>query len=197
MKFIGKIISRHVYLILILALVGCTGQPTTEKAKYETKQAEKAIYLGDYAAAVEFARKPAEQGYAPAQTLLGKIYLKPAENPLIQALINMTGTGVTQNYPEAIKWFQKAAVQGDAEAQFYLGNMYRNGKGVTQNSQEAVKWYRKAAEQGHAYAQFFLGIMYGTGEGVTKNGPEAMKWFQKSAKNGNADAQKILRKLDK
>ena len=41
-----------------------------------------------------------------------------------------------------------AAEQGDAVAQFNLGQMYRTGRGVQQNSETAVMWYTKAAEQG-------------------------------------------------
>ena len=35
-----------------------------------------------------------------------------------------------------------AADQGDAEAQFYLGVRYCNGRSALQNDAEAVRWYR-------------------------------------------------------
>ena len=60
------------------------------------------------------------------------------------------GHGVPQDYAEAVKWYRKAADQGDAFAQYNLGVMYDNGEGVPQDQAEAVKWYRKAAEQGDA-----------------------------------------------
>ena len=66
-----------------------------------------------------------------------------------------------------------AAEQGDAEAQFNLGNMYFEGLGVPQNDAEAARLYRMAAEQGIAEAQFNLGIMYFTGRGVPQNDAEA------------------------
>jgi len=47
----------------------------------------------------------------------------------------------------------KAAEQGDADAQNYLGWMYSHGSGVPENKVEAVKWYRKAAEQGDSDAK--------------------------------------------
>ena len=47
----------------------------------------------------------------------------------------------------------KAAEQGDADAQNYLGWMYSHGYGVPKNKAEAVKWYRKAAEQGDSDAK--------------------------------------------
>ena len=58
------------------------------------------------------------------------------------------GKGVPQDDAEAVKWYRKAAEQGNADAQNWLGWMYQNGKGVPPDDAEAVEWYRKAAEQG-------------------------------------------------
>ena len=46
---------------------------------------------------------------------------------------------------EAVKWFRKAAEQGNASAQSNLGVMYAEGRGVPQDDAEAVKWYRRGA----------------------------------------------------
>ena len=69
------------------------------------------------------------------------------------------GEGVPKDDREAVKWYRRAAEQGDASAQFNLGVMARdsNGEGVPEDDREAVKWYRRAAEQGDASAQFNLG----------------------------------------
>ena len=66
------------------------------------------------------------------------------------------GEGLEQDFKEAVKRYQKAADQGDAEAQINLGLMYENGEGVEQDDKEAVKWYQKAADQGDALAQHIL-----------------------------------------
>jgi TPR repeat protein len=95
------------------------------------------------------------------------------------------------DFTEALKWYRKAAEQGDAEAQTYLGGMYESGEGVTQDSAEAVKWYRKAAEQGYATAQTYLGRHY-NGEGVTQDYAEAVKWLRKAAEQGDEEAQNNL-----
>jgi tetratricopeptide (TPR) repeat protein len=92
-------------------------------------------------------------------------------------------------YAEAVKWYRLAAEQGDAVAQFNLGNMYNNGEGVPQKSAEAVKWYRLAAEQGYAVAQFNLGNMYRIGNGVPENDAEALKLYRLAAEQGDAQAQ--------
>lgn len=89
--------------------------------------------------------------------------------------------GKQQDYVEAVKWYRKAAEQGDAYAQCCLGNCYNKGNGVTQDYTEAVKWYRKAAEQGDAKAQFLLGCMCADGVGITQNYNEAVKWLRKAA----------------
>ena len=96
---------------------------------------------------------------------------------------------------EAFEYYLKAAKQGDAEAQFYLGLCYHNGDGVEKDLSEAVKWYRKAADQGDALAQYNLGICYDNGYGVEKDLSEAVIWFRKAAVQGVAKAQDMLRKL--
>ena len=48
------------------------------------------------------------------------------------------GEGVTQNKEEAVKWYNIAAQQGHADAQYNLGCCYDEGEGVTQNKEEAV-----------------------------------------------------------
>ncbi|WP_354083359.1 hypothetical protein [Bradyrhizobium sp. S3.3.6] len=47
----------------------------------------------------------------------------------------------------------KAAEQGDAVAEFLLGNQYAFGKGVPQDHREAMIWFRKAAEQSQALSR--------------------------------------------
>ncbi|MBR0168631.1 MAG: toll/interleukin-1 receptor domain-containing protein [Synergistaceae bacterium] len=90
---------------------------------------------------------------------------------------------------EKVEWLRNAAEQGDARAQYTLGEMYHGGLSVEKKYVEAAKWFRKAAEQGYAYAQFNLGNMYYNGEGVKKNKSEAVKWFRKAADQGYAYAQ--------
>lgn len=57
-----------------------------------------------------------------------------------------------KNYTEAAEWYRKAAEQGNAEAQYSLGDCYMAGIGVTKDATEAVKWFHKAAEQGNKIA---------------------------------------------
>ena len=66
------------------------------------------------------------------------------------------GQGVKQDYFKAFEWYQKAAEQGNADAQCFLGFMYQYGQGVKQDYFKAVEWYQKAAEQGNPIAQIYL-----------------------------------------
>ena len=95
----------------------------------------------------------------------------------------------TENYGTARDAFKPLAEQGDAEAQFYLGEMYSNGRGVPRDDEEAVNWYMLAAEQGNARAQNSLGWMYSSGDGVPEDDEEAVKWFTLAAEQGYARAQ--------
>ena len=97
-----------------------------------------------------------------------------------------------KNYPEAVKWFRKAAESGHSEAQYYLGCCYDSGQGVDQDYALAVEWFRKAAEQGDADAQYNLGCCYYSGEGVDQDYALAVEWYRKAAEQGNADAQCFL-----
>jgi TPR repeat protein len=91
------------------------------------------------------------------------------------------GRGVPQDYAEAIRWYRKAADQGDIPAQDILGLMYSNGQGVPQDHAEAARWYRKAADQGDADAQFNLGLKYYKGQGVPQDYVEAYMWMDLAA----------------
>ena len=49
------------------------------------------------------------------------------------------------DYTTALTEFRPWAQQGDADAQFYLGQMYSEGRGVPQDDAGAVRWYRLAS----------------------------------------------------
>src|SRR5690348_6690482 len=123
----------------------------------------------DYARAVEYLRRSADQGYAPAQTGLGSCYAH--------------GQGVKQDYAEAVRWYRQAAAQGDSLAEYSLGYAYAHGKGVPQDVDTALKWWRKSAGRGQVYAQNALGQLFFRGEhpGDTNhmNYAEAVQWLRK------------------
>lgn len=54
---------------------------------------------------------------------------------------------------EAFTWYQKAAVQGHAAAQYCLGRCYEGGIGTEENISQAKEWYRRAAGAGYKEAE--------------------------------------------
>ncbi|MEI6399336.1 MAG: tetratricopeptide repeat protein [Pseudomonadota bacterium] len=87
---------------------------------------------------------------------------------------------------------RKAAEQGDAESQYFLGTAYASGDGVRQDQTETVKWWQKAAGQGYAKAQFSLGLAYAKGMGVAENPSAAVMWFRKAANQGDEQSHYFL-----
>lgn len=96
------------------------------------------------------------------------------------------------DYATALPLLRPLADQGDANAQVYLGIMYRTGRGVTRNKAEAAKRFHKAADQGFAHAQFDLGVMYEKGRGVAQDYVQAHKWLDLAAARFPA-AEPVLR----
>ena len=70
------------------------------------------------------------------------------------------GKGVPQDDAQAALWYRKAAEQGDAGAQFFLGSLYLDGHGVPQDDAQGEAWLHKADEQGYAGARLMLVILY-------------------------------------
>ena len=130
----------------------------------------------DYAEAVKWYRRAAEQGSVSALLTLADLYYE--------------GSGVRQDYSEAEKWYRRSAEQGSAIGQHNLGLLYYQGRGVPQDYAEAVKWYRKAAEQGDNLAQTKLGIAYYEGRGVPQDYVQAHMWANLAAADSTGEEQK-------
>lgn len=135
----------------------------------------------DYAEAMTWYRRAADQGNMLAQYNIGLLY--------------RNGHGVKQDYAEAAVWYRKAAEKGYADAQNNLGALYNDGLGVQQNHGEAFVWIQKAAEQGFSVAQSNLAAMYANGQGTKKNIAKARQWYKKAAEQGDEEAAEALKKL--
>ena len=93
------------------------------------------------------------------------------------------GLGTDQDYTEAFKWFEKAAMEGNKYAQFSLANLYYYGNGIEQSYEKAYHWYMAASNQGQPYAAYAIAQMYANGEYVGKDESEA-KCYYKQALSG-------------
>ena len=129
--------------------------------------------VADYAIAVSWFRKAADQGYAEGQSQLAGMYA--------------TGKGITENDAIAVSWYRKAADQGYTWAQVELAGMYKEGWGIKQDPVAAVSWYRKAIDEGKAdpeavaWAYYELGKMYEYGEGIKQDFAAALSSYRKAA----------------
>ncbi|MBN8439460.1 MAG: sel1 repeat family protein [Candidatus Accumulibacter sp.] len=123
--------------------------------------------------------KRAEQGDADAQFNLGKKYYK--------------GDGVPRNADKGFEWYQMAAANGNAEAQFFVGtSSYQNGDGTT-----AIFLVEEAAAQGNGGAMTNLCVWY-NGKNpivVPQDFSKAATWCQKGAAWGESDSQIYLSTL--
>ncbi|MDR2870613.1 MAG: sel1 repeat family protein, partial [Deferribacteraceae bacterium] len=165
----------------------------------------------NYAEALEYWYKAAEQGNISAQCNIGVCFYE--------------GQGVDKDLDEAIKWFQKSATNGDMVAQYSLGMCLEEqghsgnfllwyGRAATQgycsaeyklgiiyytdkhpNLAAAAEWFLKAAEHGHVAAQNNIAYLLENGEGVDKNEAEAVKWYRKAAEQGDENAREGLNEL--
>ena len=130
---------------------------------------------GNLSTAAEQWRALAEDGFAPAQRVLGSLYER--------------GQGVDKDASLAYAWTSKAAEQNDAVAMFNLGCYLDKGTGVDKDRDAALSWYRKAAEYGHADAAALLAALYETGDrGLEKSMDEAVRWYQIAANRNSVPA---------
>ncbi|OWW20901.1 hypothetical protein AYR66_16910 [Noviherbaspirillum denitrificans] len=115
----------------------------------------------------------AEKGYAPSQVWLATL--------MDQA----------QQDEDAVKWFQKAAEQGNAAGEYGLGLMYGKGEGVKQDNAKALEYITRAAEKDHIDAVTALvGIYTKGGLGVEPNAEKGEFWTAKAAALAPREEQK-------
>jgi len=100
---------------------------------------------------------------------------------------------VSQNFIYA----KRAAVQGNAQAQFDLGLMYAKGDGVAKSEKKAFKWFHKSARNNHTEAKFYMGLSFAQGRGVRKQAQLARYWFKLAAKAGHRQAMAHLSSLER
>jgi TPR repeat protein len=64
------------------------------------------------------------------------------------------------DYATALAELRPLAEQGNADAQYSLANLYRDGRGVARDDEQAAAWYQRAAAAGSWWAAFELGMLY-------------------------------------
>jgi TPR repeat protein len=59
---------------------------------------------------------------------------------------------LANRHQEAVQFMEDAALGGVPQAQYFMGNAYRNGQGVEKNLALAIRWWTKAVEFGQQRA---------------------------------------------
>lgn len=129
----------------------------------------------DDAIAVSFFRRAAELGHAKAQMMLG-VALRE-------------GKGCAKNAQESRKWIEKAAKQGQLQAQEELGYYYTR---VKTDFAIAHHWLVRAAAQGSAAAMYDLGYFGVAGAFGEVDYARAAEYFSKAGELGHWQSRVAL-----
>ena len=85
---------------------------------------------------------------------------------------------------------QRAAENGDDQAQVVFGALLATGDGIARDEAAAWGWFEKAAAAGNAQAQAVLGWLYALGWGeVKQDEAKAARWMEKAALGGLVPAK--------
>lgn len=95
---------------------------------------------------------------------------------------------------KALPWLIRAAENHHAQAQYELGNVYREN-----NLSQALRWFRSAAKQGHREARESLAreLVRGNRKERDQNLTEAIAWWRVLAEAGSATARQALSVFEK
>lgn len=171
-------IYKHLFLIVITFLIGCSNTDSEISIRTKAAKGEKeaqyrlAIWYDNglkdgvpknHEKSAYWYSKAADQGHVKSQYSLAEKYL--------------SGDGVIQDLNKAIYWHMKSASQGYSPSQRALSSIYMNKDSNFYNSQKALYWMTKAAETGNGTAQFILGKWYSEGKNTEKDFYLAYIWF--------------------
>jgi TPR repeat protein len=81
----------------------------------------------------------------------------------------------------ALKIWQRDAILGNAEAHYYVGEIFAQGAGESPNYKQAINGYQQAADQDYAPALMALGRLYEAGLGVPKDLAKAMSLYRRAS----------------
>jgi hypothetical protein len=179
--------------------------------------AEDAYDKGDYATAMKYYIKAANDGSEPIWKSVAMnnlawmyengegvavdkakaidLYTQAANLGYLTSMNNLIvsyleGDGVSTDV--VLDVYQKLAGLGYSGAMNNIAYMYYNGDGVPQNYTMAMVWLQKAADLGDAASMTNIGIMYYNGDGVAQDTSKAIEWWKKAKAAGDDTAAEYL-----
>lgn len=123
--------------------------------------------------------------------VLGLIVLAFWQSLCAAAVPAADGLWAKGDYRGAFAQAIEPAIQGDADAQFRIGEAYRLGRSVDPNFPQAEDWYARAARQGHVAAAVELGLLLASQHLESA----ALPWLTMAAQHGDARAMCSLAAL--
>ncbi len=117
---------------------------------------------------------------------------------------------IPQNISEELSWYRKAAAafsahalnalversSSDAQAAFYVAEMYEKGEGLSKKAERAVEYYRKSSDLGNHNATYQLGKIYESGaDDVPRDIVAAVNYYATAACHGHTEAEYDLKQL--
>lgn len=113
--------------------------------------------------------------------------------PAAQADIELGAKKYTAgDYKGAIVEWLPYAAQGEPNALFNLGQVYRLGKGAPADLRRAAGYYEQAARLGHKGAQANLGTLLFFNDGPLRDVPTGIQWWKVAAASGEPRALHML-----
>lgn len=180
-----------------------------EHIQQNVDNAEKYERLGEFDKAFQLYKENADKGDAEAQFYVAEYYYKFYNEEIV-----LSGEDKSNAFKKAAKYYEKAALQDHAKAQYTYYKLYHELKeekeledylneGLKEEKREhfldnlisvfdqdrALIYLKRAAEHGNADAQYELGDCYNYGEGTEKDYNKAFKWYLKAAKQDHCLAQ--------
>lgn len=157
--------KKSIFLLLYILTIGCYAQSSGNdtNAKFQ------------------------EELEAFAQEELESVYTA-ARNGNVIAQKNMGLMEIQMgNFERAMTWLTVAAKKGNADAQFNLAIMFRDGEGCKVDYTQAMFWFKKAQSNINPRIEAYgeIGKMYQYGFGVYKDISEAIHWYEQGAKLGD------------
>ncbi len=167
------------FLAVMLGLAVLGGRAAADDAA-DVAAGWAAYQKGDHARALKILKPLAEAGNADAQYDLGSMY--------------SDGHGVPRDPREAKAWWEKAANQGQTDAEFSLGFLLLYGAGegdtaIAADPAAGLPWIEKAGSQGSLAAQQFLAYQYWSGTLLPADQAKAVYWASRMAESGRPEAE--------
>ena len=131
---------------------------------------------------IEWIKERADRNDTALQLWLGHAYRDGNSN-------------IEKNSEEAKKWYEKAADQGNKEAEQQILLIDMECDGIEKTGPSQMDDLKVLASEGHCIAQYALARLYESSQTGEINKNEAVKWYKEAARNDSVEAKIRLGEL--